>query len=456
MSEKDPSNEPKASGPEKGPQKPPKVEAKAKKTWSNPALRMMGVPKVSLPSRNWMIFWSVLGGIGGAIWYDKHEQTEIRQKYMKQVEHLSKEVYDNNRLPRKLTIFVAPPPDDFLDVSMKYFKKYVKPILNAAAIDFDVLVANKQGDIRSSVSERIRQLRRTKLEQEQNLKLQQAQQEYNKSWKKFITVTVPDIIKSPFTKKDLVEDELKNYNDMYAVKDVVGYYYKYDPITPVRDDSLDPEKAGGVVCVGRGAYKEYLQGVHEGLLGPLDPPKTEANKVSELDTNQVSDTNQTSDTNQGSEANQTGEASTNADSTTEEPEEKAPRPYILPQEYPNAQLAPEFNFNEIIRDEKQVPVLFEQPIYVFPVPNVLGFKNTPRKIYNFFTKRYLAQDFSERTMHLIKNQARTFEYKDQLLAKEEELLWPKRWVEKGKDKGSEWVQDLVVDERVTSKLRVYD
>ena len=31
-------------------------EVKPKKGWSNPALRMMGIPRISLPSRNWMIF----------------------------------------------------------------------------------------------------------------------------------------------------------------------------------------------------------------------------------------------------------------------------------------------------------------------------------------------------------------------------------------------------------------
>lgn len=450
---------PKGSGP---------TEVKAKKGWSNPALRMMGIPRISLPSRNWMIFWSVLAGIGGGIAYDKYQQTQIRKRYMAEVEHLSQEVFESKRLPRKLTIFVAPPPDDFLDVSMKYFRKYVKPILNSAAVDFDVMVSSKQGDIRSAVSDKIRQLRKEVIEREAQEHQKQVQQAYDKSWKKFVTVTVPGILKMPFGKVEET-DEVKSYRDLYSAKDVVGYYYRYEPIVPVKDDSLDLEKAGGIVCVGRGAYKEYIQGLHEGLLGPLEPPEQlkepEQPKIepveAPLNVPEVKDL-------APAEEQAQPEAQLEAQPEVKEPEVKepepeteeeknpVPKPFILPPEYANAQLAPEFNYTQPITDDKNVPVLFQQPIYVFPVPNILGFKNIPRKIFNFFTRRHLTEDFSERTMHLIHNTSRPFEYKDQYLAKEEELLWPKKWVEKGKDKNSEWVQELVADERVTSLLRVYE
>lgn len=414
-----------------------------KKGFSNPALRMMGIPRISLPSRNWMIFWSVLASIGGGIAYDKYQQKQIRKEYMAKVEKLSKEVYESNRLPRKLTIFIAPPPDDFLDKSMAYFKKFIKPVLNAAAIDYDILVASKQGDIRVSVSERIRQLRRDKIEQEKQAQQQQEQLAYDRSWKKFVTATVPGIFKAPFQRKQEQAEEFKSYKDIYEPKDLLGYYFKYDTITPIKDDSLEDINTGGVVCIGRGTYKEFIQGVHEGLLGPLEAPP----KVEEVQP-------------EGQEALPVeAEPVESSDFRTEE-ETKDTNPIVPPfiktSEYGNAQLAPEFNFDQIIKDNNNVTVLFEQPIYVFPVPNVLGFLNVPKKIYNYFTKRRIAEEFSERTLHIVDNKSRPFEYKDQFLAKEEELLWPKKWVEKGQQKNSEWVQEIVVDDRVANHLRIVD
>ncbi|EGV64518.1 hypothetical protein CANTEDRAFT_103890 [Yamadazyma tenuis ATCC 10573] len=384
-------------------EKPVEKVTPPKKGWSNPALQMMGIPCLSLPSRNWMIFWTVLASIGGGYAYDRYEQKQIRKQYMAKVEELGREPYDSHRLPRKLTVFIAPPPDDFLEVSMGYFRRYVKPVLNSASIDFDILVANKQGDIRSSVSERIRQLRRDAIQNNQT----PPQNSNGTSWTKLLT--------------------FKNVKELYDTKDVLGFYYRYPTITPVRDDVNAASHAGGVVCMGRGAYKEYIQGVHEGLLGPLEAPQIEEQVSVE-----------------------------NSDEEQDKNEAKAPAPFIKPEQYPQAQLAPELDLSSIIRDDKGVPVLFEQPIYVFPVMNVLGFKNTLRKIYNFFTKRHAAEDFSERTLHIVDNKVVPFEYKHQYLAKEEEPLWPKHWVEKGKERNSEWVQEMITDDRVTSRLKVIE
>lgn len=424
----------------------PKPEPKPKpKGWSNPALRMMGIPKVSLPSRNWMIFWSALASIGGTIAYDRYEQKQVRKKYMGLVEHLGNEIYDGKRLPRKLTIFIAPPPDDFLDVTMNKFKKYIKPVLNAAAIDFDILVANKQGDIRCSVSDKIRQLRKEALEA-QDKQLQLAQEElYNKSWKKFVTETIPSTLSKPFTKKEEEPEEYKRTLELYEPKDVLGYYYKYNSIEPVRDD-LNDESPGGIVCVGRGAYKEYLQGLHEGLLGPLE----RVNVPEALEKGQET-------TPESPESPESLEpAPTSLESPESEDKLVSPPPFINPSDYPSASLAPEFDYSTTVKGSNGMPVLFEQPIFVVSIPNPLGFANTFKKMYNFFTRRYLAEELGEKTLHIVDNKSRNFQYKDQFLAKQEEVEWPKKWVKKGKEKNSEWVQELIIDERVTSKLKIID
>lgn len=427
---------------------------KVKKEWKNPALRMMGIPKFGLPSRNWMIFWTVLASIGGGIAYDKYEQSQIRKKYMKMVEHLGEEVYSEKRIPRKLTIFIAPPPNDFLEESLRYFRKFVKPILNSASIDYEIYTENRQGDIRSQVAEKIRQLRRSKIE-----KLE------------------------PEPKTG--DEEFKHRHELYEAKDILGLYQLVNPFKTVRDDEVDVLNAGGVVCIGRGTFKEYMNGVHEGLLGPLEPVVTEQSgepnegaKIAEIETEapQAAETTPLAET---TEVSQPAELKTDTqsegtevqsldakleeakqESSEDSDEEKlppVPKPYITSDQYANHQLAPELDFgNGPVLNDKNVPVLFEQPVYVYPVPNLLGFFNTPQKIYRYFTKRNVAEDYGKRTLAIIYNLHRDFEFKDKFAGKEEELDWPKKWIEKGKTNGSEWVQELEVDDRVVGRMRVYD
>ncbi|CUM55187.1 Mitochondrial import inner membrane translocase subunit TIM54 [Debaryomyces fabryi] len=481
---------PKVEGAEKV-NKPP-----VKKGWSNPALRMMGIPRISLPSRNWMIFWTLLASVGGGVAYDKYQQKQIRKKWMEKFRPLGEEAYRSDRIPRKLSVFIAPPPNDYLDSSMMYFRKYVKPILNASAIDFDVFTENRQGDIRAAVAERIRELRTETIENAKKAREEAIQKQYDVSWTKFFKQDVPNFFALKFQRNSKEEEVLINSNDLYSPKDVLGFYYLNEPIEAKREDELNPFEAGGVICIGRGAYKEYMTGVHEGLLGPLEAPveiKTIPEADSQLTENEIKTiteadsqltgieiaTAQTNDesrtvtelpvvpvdsespsSNVSAQDNvpetplETEEKTQNTDE--EEDEKPVPKPFITADEYPTAVYAPEFQNETLIKNKKNVPVLFEQPVYVFPLPIISGFLNTHRKIYAFFTRRNVAEDFGVRTSAVVHNVSRPFVYKDQFMAKEEELEWPKKWVATGKEKNSEWVQELVTDERVTARMKVFD
>ena len=471
---------PKVEGAEKV-NKPP-----VKKGWSNPALRMMGIPRISLPSRNWMIFWTLLAGVGGGVAYDRYQQKQIRKKWMEKFGPLGEEAYRTDRIPRKLSVFIAPPPNDYLDSSMVYFRKYVKPLLNASAIDFDVFTENRQGDIRAAVAERIRELRIETNENAKKAQEEAKQKQYDASWTKFFKKDVPNFFTLKFQNKSKEDEVLVSSSDLYSPKDVLGFYYLNETIEPKRDDELNPMEAGGVICIGRGAYKEYMTGVHEGLLGPLEAPE-EVKKITEIDAKVAEKKPETGDNEsktlivlptddlpadsvneqvvvpadsvneQDAVPETPSETEENTPNADEEDNEKpVPKPFITPDEYPNATYAPEFQNVTLIKNKKNVPVIFEQPVYVFPLPLVSGFLNTHRKIYRFFTKRNVADDYGTRTSVVVQNVSRPFVYKDQFMAKEEELEWPKKWVATGKEKNSEWVQELVTDDRVTSRMKVFD
>lgn len=424
-----------------------KKPTKVKKQWKNPALRRLGIPRWSLPSRNWMIFWTVLASIGGGIAYDKYEQSLIRKKYMELVKPLAEEKYELDRVPRKLTIFIAPPPNDFLDSSLKLFKKFIKPVFNAAAVDFDIFSETRQGDIRAHVAQKIRDMRKEEIAKQQKMIKDAEIAKYNKSWTKFFKEDIPNL----FKKQEPQQEVIKSRSELYEAKDVLGIFKIVDPISPVPDDTRDPLKAGGVVCIGRGAYKEYMNGVHEGLLGPLEKPQFLIDEEQKLE-----DEKQQERLEKIAKAKEEGKEPEPEPVENEDQPRPVVKPFIKPEDYANAELAPEFDLSKIIISEKNVPALFEQPIYVYPVPNLVGFSKIPWKIYRYYTKRWLAEDFGSRALNVIENKSRPFEYKDVFQAKEEELDWPKGWIKRAHEKNSEWIQEFIVDERVTNRMRVLD
>lgn len=441
--------------------KTPPSDAKPEKprrkiVFKNPALRAMGLTQFTLPSRNWVIFFTVVALIGGAIYYDKSEQKRIRKTVCDDLHPLGERVYPTQELPRKLTIYIAPPPNDFLDESVKLFRKFIKPYLNAAAIDFEIFSETRQGDIRATVAQQIRDLRQAQIDQKisEYQQLQQKKQaalwlaRISKEWGK---------VKLVFSKTEDVED-IKAKQDLYSAKDVMGLYKITNPVQVVSEDAIDPVHGGGVLCIGRGAYKEYLQGVHEGLLGPLEKPQWLIEQENqEKEEKRVAKWKEEAKDKKPAEGEVIPTEPPADWQPVKDEDEREPvtKPYIKAEDYAKAPLAPELDMTQPIFNDNGVPVVFEQPVYVIPVYNLHGFKNVPRNLYGWFTKRTVAADMAERTLVVVNNEPRPFQFKDTLAAGDEEWDWPKKWIEKGKEKGSEWVQELVTDDRVTLRMRTY-
>ncbi|RYP46283.1 hypothetical protein DL768_007502 [Monosporascus sp. mg162] len=202
----------------------------------NPALRMMGLPNLpkKLPSRNWMIFWTVVGSFSAAIIYDKREKKRATARWSKTVSHLAREpISSPTQMPRRLTIFLESPPNDSLRVVQDHFTEYVKPILAASGLDWEFVQGRREGDIRAAVAERIRRTRQPSTEAQ--------------------------------TQEEIIRE--------------------------IRTRNGTPEWKGiqGDIVVGRHTWKEYVRGLHEGWLGPLtapvlpEPEVTEVSKASDGD-----------------------------------------------------------------------------------------------------------------------------------------------------------------------------
>ncbi|AMD19270.1 HBR369Wp [Eremothecium sinecaudum] len=399
--------------------------------FSNPALRAMGIPTIRLPSRNWCIFWSVLAfGIGGVA-YDKYAQRKIRAHYISMIQDRTQEAQDVYLKSRKLTVFIAPPPSDFLENSMKVWRRHIKPVLFHAGLDYDVFTEERQGLIRYEVAERIRKLRKDLLET--NAKLVQAEEDAR--WINRVRAWWSP--KERLTEEEIEALKEKKWRDEFSYNQVLGVYYKNtnsDSKSSISEDTMvnDASLAGGVICIGRGAYKEYVSGVMEGVLGPLDPPPKVEDELPKTESEPESDPE--NDSKKG-----------------------PPPPYITPEQYPKAPFPQELTDN-IVRDpETKIPAIFQQPLLVVRLPGISGFTQIPKRIYRFYTARYYAEECYKAAMAMVLQHSRPFNPETDLqLAYDEEIYWPKAWVKRGEEKGSLWVQNVVGDNRVLSRMHIVE
>lgn len=414
----------------------------------NPALRALGIPRLRLPSRNWLIFWGVVGVFGGGALYDRYEQKAVRAAAMERVSQRLDETMAVNVVPRKVTVYCAPPPNDFLATLLWYWRHFVKPVLNAGGVDFELFTEERQGDIRAAVAERIRNSRRAQ------------------------------------------EEEVKTEGPvpLFQASEVIGVNYKVE----VPEKTFEGE--GGVICIGRGAYKEYMRGLHEGMLGPLDPPESvenaesaDAASIAPVAVNtDLSDTPKASLETASLETTSTETTSTEttvepptvmvAESTDPEAatkdasiqhssvdenkdaEDKLPPVaplYILPSEYAGAPYAPELDPSRLVDSHGRL-LLASQPVAVVPIPNIVGFLNTPVRMWRFYTRRYMAEKMCGVAESVVRGEVRPWRASDVDLAMSEQVDWPAKWVRLGEERKSEWTRPVVVDERVVEPLQVYE
>ncbi|KAJ6453454.1 inner membrane protein import complex subunit Tim54-domain-containing protein, partial [Mycena vitilis] len=120
--------------------------------------------------------------------------------------------------PRKVTVYGGKwPGDEDHDQTLKYFRKYVKPILVAAAVDYEMIGGKRLGDIANRVADDIKTQRR---------------------------------LAAGLDSRPEVFQQLPTYQ------------------TPV--EARQSELDGGIVLIGRPTFKEFMHGLKRGWTEPLD------------------------------------------------------------------------------------------------------------------------------------------------------------------------------------------
>ncbi|KAK7741709.1 mitochondrial import inner membrane translocase subunit tim54 [Cytospora paraplurivora] len=401
----------------------PAAPAPPKPPQQNPALRMMGLPALprKLPSRNWMIFWTLSTTLAAAIIYDRREKRRATARWAHAVEHLATVPLPNpSALPRKLTIYLAAPPGDGLRIAQDHYAEYVKPVLAASGLDWEFVQGRMQGDIRAAVAEKVRRKRRAQEKDIGGAK--------NQPKNPVVAAAEEHLLTE--------EDRLEAFRRAAGIPDYDG----------VRGD----------IVVGRHAWKEYVRGLHEGWLGPLEaPPSAQPDP----------EPKPTSTEGEGGEDNN---------------KPKRPpqiKPYNSPEDYATAQL-PLLVPAELA---PSAPVEF---------PHVLGFLNTPTRFYRFLTRRRLADQigrdvaaaclatYREFQQETSADASQDYQWEQQKVLLHEEKNWQKSvWKSDDEDAkkktedaeaGSEpaptpvqkkekiWPQPIVMDPRLAMRMRRFE
>ncbi|KAK0540319.1 mitochondrial import inner membrane translocase subunit tim54 [Tilletia horrida] len=142
-----------------------KAKAKPAPRQIPPSLRpflYLGVPRSvltwqpRLPSRNVSLFLLTVSTLSYLYYDDRKQCKRLRQHYIDRVRHLAQEPLQSWQYPRKIAVYAAMwPGDDDQDKSTLFFRRYVKPILVAAAIDWEVLHATRPGGLARDLTARI-------------------------------------------------------------------------------------------------------------------------------------------------------------------------------------------------------------------------------------------------------------------------------------------------------------
>ncbi|CAG7849237.1 Mitochondrial import inner membrane translocase subunit TIM54 [Serendipita indica DSM 11827] len=325
------------------------------------ALRFTGIPpswlekRPKLPSRNWLIFIGVVGSLATLYVDDRRKCKQIREEYISKVRHLAEEPLGNAEWGRKVKVYSCRYPEDQdHERTMKYFKKYVKPIFVAAAIDFDIINGNHYGALTNKIVDDIKKRRREMagLEKSHDELLQQVQ--------------------------------------------------------PLRGDRAPAarqkrELEGGTVIIGRHTLKEYMEGLRRGWSESMMPRDVEEEFAQTLSDEPFAD--------QTIQA-QDGELPSPSSFNTSSP--LSPPSNVLN----TNQKVSVFGQLQRQQPSKPIPVtaldvppasIPPQPAFgLIPYTSHLGFKQVPYMIYDFFTERYRVRSGAEAAFNVVMGQKRPF------------------------------------------------
>ncbi|ORY43671.1 hypothetical protein BCR33DRAFT_850888 [Rhizoclosmatium globosum] len=186
-----------------------------------------------IPSRGWQIFWGLTSGLITIAVYDSRRLESIQNDFIERARvQFAQQPSGILERPRKVIVCVSAG-----DNGKAWFESYVKPVFDAAALDYTVLVPDKAGHLRAKVRQHVWE---------------------GKTQKPVLAPPPPPpfSVWSPSTwwpKKESPEEFILRMSE--------GMVQKY-------------HAEDGIIAIGPEAYQEVLQGIQLGLLSvPTEAPE---------------------------------------------------------------------------------------------------------------------------------------------------------------------------------------
>ncbi|KAI0312086.1 inner membrane protein import complex subunit Tim54-domain-containing protein [Amylostereum chailletii] len=334
------------------------------KSGARAALEYTGIPpswfdkRPKLPSRNWLIFLSVTSSIVGYYAYDRRQCRQIRQEYVNKVKHLAEEPLGSLEYPRKVTVYGAKwPGDEDWDRSVRYFRKYVKPILVAAAVDYSIIAGKRHGDLASRIANDIKSERRIALGLDPPTQSAMPQ---------LATSSTPEE-----KRRRLLE--------------------------------------GGTIVVGRPTFKEYMAGLHRGWTESLEKVDEEEQLSRQLEDDGHFDELETPAPSPNADVVVDGEPipTPSRIPPSRPPGIFSPLNVARPPTSASSPSQPARDLGADVSPPAQIPV--QPPLLLVPFVNLVGFKLVPNMLWDFFNERQKVKAGAEAAYKLIMCQTRPFD-----------------------------------------------
>ncbi|PLW36736.1 hypothetical protein PCASD_08686 [Puccinia coronata f. sp. avenae] len=372
----------------------------------NPAFRYLGVPaswlsrqgsdrpRLRLPSAKTASFLLSCGSLIGLYVYDRDQCKKIKEKYLQQVRNLSEslvshsaqdEVGNNDGahwMPRRVTVYGARVPEDVdVDRGTQWFKKYVKPILVAAAIDYTIHNGTTPGALARKISSDIRDQR----------VIEAAQQK--------------DGHKTPALKPGM-----PGYREWHAEQNRL---------------------TGGTLILGRATLKEYLWGLKHGYeqhipLDELDDDERFSRQLEEAGIFELGEdlgefsANEDMTMPEGlrsvheqlKETSHSDETLLTSQSIPSPAQEKPTNFFNFFSQSAHAPLSvypSSVNSNHTVNYLASTPIPLQAPLLLVPFDHPIGIRWWPLKIYRFFNRRQQVEMGAQTALQLVRSQTRPIE-----------------------------------------------
>ncbi|KAI0032809.1 inner membrane protein import complex subunit Tim54-domain-containing protein [Vararia minispora EC-137] len=342
----------------------PPPTALSRKFGLRAAFEYTGVPlslfekRPKLPSRNWLIFLTVSSSLLGYYVYDRRECKLIRQDYIDRVRPLSEEPMGKFELPRKVVVYGAKwPGDEDWDRGTRYFRKYIKPILVAAAVDYKIVAGKRHGDLATRVANDIKDQRRIDAG-------------LDRPWE------------SPMPLPSKLSPEAERHRQL----------------------------EGGIILIGRPTFKEYMAGFCRGWTESLERVDYE-----EILSRELQNDGKFDEPDVDEPPSPVGDIDEEPLPTPSRlPPSRRFSPLGVMRD--NARIPPQTSLTALnvgtssagadIVPPIEIPP--QPPLLLVPFVNLVGWRLIPRLIWDFFNERHKVKAGAEAGYKLIKNQTRPF------------------------------------------------